>query len=445
MRDRSKKPTRPIKEIKSEYFNISDNNALYLAIRKDGQIGSGTYLNPYNANTQQLFDSYISGAKAGKTIYLSSGTFKTHGYKQRTTNGSYVKSGWKLIGQGIDKTIIKLVEAKAYGGPYWCFGTDYDQFAHNTTWKDFTLDCNLDGQIDKTGICIGGIALGGNHISYNNIKVINWGTRSLGLECFVLAAGGTNVINHDNLTGAKIENCIVTNPAPNINIETSSLIFCGGAEDYTNDLSGAHINPIIRNCYCDGGSPLSSTNGVMAIGKNCLVENNYIKNVGSAFYTDTTRLASITVRNNQFINVRVGVHFNLYDTTSTLGTGRFLNNTIELASDIKVSDENAFRFLGKNAQVQPPPPYTFSYIMVSGNKINYYNSNYSQSGTPVYMAALYNVGTGILMDNVSSLYESDDIRFNQQIFIGSHVKSLTLKNNRSFLTNALIMGNNVQT
>jgi hypothetical protein len=439
----NKKLIKPV-IIKSEYFNNYDDNALYLAIRNDNQNGTGTFFDPYNANTQELFDSYLSNAAAGKTIYLSHGTFETQGYQQRTVNGSYVKLRWKVIGQGIDKTIIKLVKAKAYGGPHWCFGTNYDQFAHNTTWKNFTLDCNLDGQIDKTGICIGGMSLGGNHILYDNIKVINWGTRLPGAECFVLSAGGTDLINRSNLTGATIQNCIVTNPASNINNETSSLIFCGGAEDYVNDLSGAHINPVIKNCYCDGGGPLTSTNGVMAIGKNCLIENNIIKNVGSAFYTDTTRLASITVKNNQFINVQRGIQFNLYDTTSTLGTGYFLNNLIELASDIKVGDENAFRFLGNNAEINPPPPYTFSYIMISGNKIGYYN-NYSQSQTPMYVAAFYNTDTAILIDNVSSLYQDNDPRFNQQVIIAGHVRLLMSENNKSLLTNTLILENSIQT
>jgi hypothetical protein len=414
-------------------FNIRvrNKNTIYLAIRNDGKVGTGTVGNPYNADTPQLFDSYISGAAAGNTIYLGSGVFQTHGYRQATVGGSYVKTGWKVIGQGIDKTIIKLVEATAYGGPHWCFGTDYDQFAHNTTWKDFTLDCNLDGQIDKTGICIGGMALGGNNILYKNIKVINWGARIPEQECFVLSAGGTDSIAPSNLTGATIDSCIVTQRAPNAEMNSTSLIFCGGAEDDVSDTKCAHINPVIRNCYCDGGS-LFTSQGLMAIGKNCLVENNYITNMGSSFYTDTTRLASITVRNNQFINVQKGIHFNLFTTTSTLGTGYFLNNTIELSPYIKTNEVNAFRFIGRSPDIQTSPPYTISYVVISGNKVKYYGNDNHKSEVPAYLASFHNVGTGLVIDNTSALYNDDDASFHQQIFIQEkYCGKITLINNYS--------------
>lgn len=431
--------------IYSPHFSIYDPTATYVAYRTDGIIGSGTFHNPYDGSTALKLDSYIQSLPAGGTLYFGNGTFQSSGYVPGRY--SHNKTGQKFIGQGIDKTVIKVIGMEPNISQFALFSSDYNHFQHYCQYKDFTIDCNMDGQSYNTGYACGGINIQGNYTLIKNVRVKNWGCR-LTREVFMLSAGGGGQFSFfKNGTGAIIENCVVDSPNINPlypNREGASLIhiFGGAYTQDPNNLSGSHHNGIIRNCVADGGNWGGFySNGIMAYGTNGQTYNNTIKNVSSAFYNDTLRIADITVRNNNVINCDSAFNFNHYLTNASLGTGRFLNNTISLSNTTRWPIL-MFRFLG-NQTYNPANGWNFQYLLVSGNTLKFHSGDRMISGGDygVSFGSLYNVGTGIIVNNSSSLFEDNDPLFPYQLTTGiGYIASITVSNNRSSITNKLITG-----
>ena len=68
------------------------------------QSGSGTLDDPYNGN-QAFFDSLINSVSANSTIHLLAGTYQTLGIQ--------MKAGQRILGSGVDVTIITNISTGA--------------------------------------------------------------------------------------------------------------------------------------------------------------------------------------------------------------------------------------------------------------------------------------------------------------------------------------------
>jgi len=92
-------------------------NEVWIAVRTDGQPGTGTVADPFDGSTQPQFDAVMNGFyKANRkhlTIHLGVGTFETLGsyvyLAYDPTPGWVADDGWKIIGAGMGNTIVKLV------------------------------------------------------------------------------------------------------------------------------------------------------------------------------------------------------------------------------------------------------------------------------------------------------------------------------------------------
>ena len=176
------------------------------------------------------------------TVRLGPGLFETRGFSQRW-GGWYPKSGWKIIGSGIDVTTLKIVhgigaENASAADPIGllAIGTLIDANIVDFEASDFTIDCNLDGQpTPKTKASVakafpqvicGAIRVGGSRCRVRRIRAINWGG---GLydgpapECFVLTLGWPTTTGTEAVD-CVIEDCILEQPSEN----SANLITCIG-------------------------------------------------------------------------------------------------------------------------------------------------------------------------------------------------------------------------
>jgi hypothetical protein len=228
---------------------------VWIALRTDGAQGAGTESDPYDGSTAATFDALMRALPGDTAIHLGRGVFETHGFSPNVAASWQPKSGQKIIGSGIDVTVLKLVNASVAGNPYWVIGGDYNHFLAAFEASDLTLDCNLDGQVVPghtfPPVTCGAISLAGKHMRIRRIRAINFGTLT-NLECFVLGSAGAhadNVAAGNESTDCVIEDCIVERPAINNGLVT--CINMSAAENPSTGLMGFHRACAVRNCVID--------------------------------------------------------------------------------------------------------------------------------------------------------------------------------------------------
>ncbi|HXT39213.1 MAG TPA: hypothetical protein VN887_04230, partial [Candidatus Angelobacter sp.] len=210
--------------------------------------GSGTMV---CALTHYQFDEIRGVLGANTTIHLGPGVFPTQGIGS-DGSGVPVLTGQKIIGSGIDVTIVKLVSVRSPIVQYWVLGTGahLEYFAVS----DLTLDCNLDGQLIGSytfpPIACSGVLVSGAHVKYRRVRVINFGDSSGAFECFVMWSAGADpnpafVESVDCL----MEDCILEQPAIN-QYGLVTVINMGATED-AKGVMGYHRACVVRNCLID--------------------------------------------------------------------------------------------------------------------------------------------------------------------------------------------------
>ena len=177
--------------------------------------GSGTQMDPYDGSTATKFDTLMSGASvpANSCVHLGPGIFDTAGYYDGLSgSGFQAKTGWRIVGSGIDVTTLRLVTPattqRVYAIAHALSSSTVDSFEVS----DLTIDCNF-VPAQGTSWTAGAVRVMGNHSRVVRVKVINWGNKSTGTPGFVIAMltgdpsnGVTGVLN------CGIEECIAVNP-----------------------------------------------------------------------------------------------------------------------------------------------------------------------------------------------------------------------------------------
>ncbi len=394
-------------------------NNYYIAIRNDGLTGHGLINDPWDGSIVNHFDYVMSGIPTGSNIFIDTGVYPTRG--QLYSGNWYIKSNWNISGSGIDKTIIKLVNVVSGSMDKNIALSSITEPVYGLSWSDntilqnFTIDCNLNGQTDHTGINCGGVYLVGNNVIAQNLKVINWGTKQNGSEAFALSLIGL-------YTGAKILNCIVCSGATG-SIDGATLLSVGPASQSFND-NNSTVNNLISGCISDGsGYSLPSsfiissptyTQGMSVYGKSSTGCNNYISNCSSACYQDSWRNQDITINNNIFQNVEYGIFMNLQGSGAaqvSLGTGNFLNNVINLVGNNLPPNSISVAIWIRGAS---SAPYSMDKMLISGNIIGFTNQTYAPNifQYPVNAVQLDCVKSGIIINNtMNNFYAPGDIRF----------------------------------
>src|ERR1044071_2428183 len=298
----------------------------------------GTLSDPYDASTQKLFDQVMTKMPPNCTIHLLSGTYQTLGTWQARSGGwAQVKSGQRIVGSGIDHTIIHLCRAGT--GSYW-FGTP-GIASTNIELSDLTIDGAGTTNCD-------GVWLNGDHIVIRRIKVTNLASQNAEIfAIFILGGPGTSGGNIHRSEGNIIEECEVD--LADITW-VSAICLSGNSTNYASGM--VRNNRVLLGPY-KPGLPLAGFN--CGYDHDLLVEGNYVEGGNWGMYAEAS-FTNLMVHHNTFKNVGQGVY--LYINGSTNVTCSF--NTIELAA----SPRDAYAFLFE-------PPYSFKNVTIIGNTIQF--------------------------------------------------------------------------
>ena len=152
---------------------------IWVAKRTDNIAGSGTQMDPYDGSTATKFDTLMSGASApaNSCVHLGPGIFDTAGYYDGLSgSGFQAKTGWRIVGSGIDVTTLRLVTPattqRVYAIAHALSSSTVDSFEVS----DLTIDCNF-VPAQGTSWTAGAVRVMGNHSRVVRVKVINWGNK----------------------------------------------------------------------------------------------------------------------------------------------------------------------------------------------------------------------------------------------------------------------------
>jgi hypothetical protein len=216
------------------------------------------------------FDNVMRDVPPHTRIHLGPGIFKTRGFAPNDARGWQPKTGQKIVGAGVNVTILQLVGAEnadqhyhAVGMPIEPNGSTPIAPLEQFEISDLSIDCNMDNQPGRPDPGYGNVACGavrilGNHCQIHNVKAINWGTKSLKQGCFVISiiqASGqpTGEDDHPILTETQhngIEDCIAIEPSKN-NARETTVLQIGGVKNSDNHAQGFGIASFIRKNFVD--------------------------------------------------------------------------------------------------------------------------------------------------------------------------------------------------
>src|SRR5437870_5147557 len=118
-----------------------DQFEFWIAIRTDGYKGTGTEVDPYDGSSPTIFDALMNSFPPNTTIHLGPGIFQTQGYAAGVSGGWQPKPGQRIVGDGIDETTLKLVNASASAtSVISAIGGPSSNFLNGFEALDFTLD-----------------------------------------------------------------------------------------------------------------------------------------------------------------------------------------------------------------------------------------------------------------------------------------------------------------
>jgi hypothetical protein len=301
----------------------------------------GTLDNPYICNTQPAFDLTMNKLPENSTIHLLPGTYQTEG-----SSAWYVKSGQKLLGSGMDVTILQLVPGAPSGNCVIC-----SHLGTNMAVSDLTAD----GNYTKGTYTYHGVELFGTKLTESRVKAINLAyfdpsvnSEAWGIGCNAFGWGSA-IQSEGNL----IEDCEVSHFQGGLGI--SAIAFDGTP---TNSISG-----IMRGnrVYLPTSMPTGyrAFNGAYA--HDWLVEDNYVHGGSVGFYGDTGSYSNVVVENNLFENCYYGVEL----TGGNRINLKFTSNTIFLNPGTNEFNHNdAFFFFTSSG-------FTYTNITVSGNFVDF--------------------------------------------------------------------------
>jgi hypothetical protein len=253
----------------------------------------GTLENPFDGSDQAKFDAVLSNMPPNCAIHILAGTYETWG----SINWK-VKPGQKIIGSGIDVTILQFSANTpvAQGGPGVIVNDGWP--VENVEVSDLTVDCNYTGQKCSHH----GVIIDGTQNAVRRVKVKNLGYYpGYNTEAWGIA------LSNDHLpfsAGNIIEECEVDPLAGGHNVSAISL--------------DAGVNTFISGIMRDNRVFLSPDPNGAQIAFNCSwttdcqVEDNYVDGADSGFVTDTGGSTNMLFAHNIFKHVYSGFAFWAY-------------------------------------------------------------------------------------------------------------------------------------
>jgi hypothetical protein len=300
---------------------------VYVAPRTDGQSGSGSSADPYDASSPSKFDALLQRFPTNTTFHYASGVYTTAGYHFRAGNAG---ANCVHVGAGIDQTIIRLVANSGGTNDGLIFGVDYDHTCSGFQVTDMTLDCNAANYptFRQGGPQPAALDVQGNNILINSVKVIGFGTGQAGTECFPVYSRPGQVFAGQSFSHIHVENCIFTDPATG-NHDGVSVVGIGSGSPNVHVTDAAVINCQFVNLNSDFSYVHAMSAG--------LCQGNDVEGFITGFYAepDTIETEPITIANNTFKDVFQAVAINFHP-TGGYGDLTFSNNTVILPNAAKI-------------------------------------------------------------------------------------------------------------
>lgn len=333
-------------ELDNEFWVSSNTNTANL----------GTLDNPFDGSTAAKFDTVMNSLPPNSTIRILAGTYQTRGVETWA-----VKSGQKILGSGMDVTVLQLVS----GSPSEEMVGSVSGPCTNIEVADLTCDCNY----TSGPYTYSGVEIDGTGTVIRRVKVVNqacFGPLNNG-EAWGISANGYDVANS---VGNIIEDCEVSH-------------FAGGG---ISALTISAASGVIRDNHVflavsPGGSPVTGGSNEGINGSDVgslLIEGNYIEGADSGVYGDTQGCTNVIITHNHFVNCEQGITY--------YGSQR-RNITIAF-NDITLAPNGIAAF---NLWNGSNPDVSITNVVITGNTIDLAQQ---YTGTPFVIGAA-NV-TGLL-------------------------------------------------
>ncbi len=296
---------------------------IYLAVREDGHRGSGSARDPFDASSAAKFDAILARFREDANFFYSPGIYETTGGRYRTRPTANPRC--HHFGAGVDRTVIRLIEARHPTDEGTIFYADYDASVDGFEVHNLTLDCNASGNPkfrDGTG-AVGAINVVGNNLLFSNLKVEHFGTGKRGVECFPFfcdAGAGHDGAQYQNI---RLENSLFTEPA----IGNKDGLTCASIGASTN----AQIEGAIVNCrFINLKSDFSYSHAFGAP----LCEGNEVIGCENGFYLEPVdrQFGAWIIWKNRFRDVITAVMVKWHPTGS-LNTIQFEENNVVLDAE----------------------------------------------------------------------------------------------------------------
>lgn len=349
------------------------NKEIWIAVRTDTKLGSGTPEDPFNAggaNTaakQVAFDALMTtwAETAGTIIHLLPGTYYSvnNGGNWCQTN---IAAGVKIRGAGMWQTTIQNYLGTSSGLHMIYALTD------NVEVSDLTLDANATvGNASTT--TVGALRFGGNNELGKNVRVIN--DKGPTGECFPIfvSGGASSSLNNDIIDG-----CVVTNF-----IGTNSTMIIVSVPDANSKLT----NCTIRNCYvAGGGMGYTLVGGLLGYGNSC--ENNNSDGSNSGYNHDSWQSTGERIVGNRFTNCGAyGIILRTLTANSVITDAVVEDNIVSIASATTVNANGVLVHVDGSGQING--------LILRNNEVYYYGAG----GGSNMNAFDVNITTNLIAEN----------------------------------------------
>ena len=352
---------------------------VWVANRTDGVSGTGTQNDPFDGSLQAKFDAVMNGIGTYTCVHLGPGTFQTKGYNDATGGAWQPKAGLKLVGSGVDVTVLQLASSSTNNTNYYAIGHALSSSGQPKSLdlfevSDLTIDCNFTA-FTASSVACGAVRVLGNHARIRRLKLINWGSNdATNRPCFVVSAvTATDLVWVED---CGIEECIAVSPAAGGNTGPVTVFHAGAVESPQLTPQNYGVAPYIRNCFVDASPSTLEIRGLsMGWSKAGIIEGNQVHNLTYGVFQQATSTQDLVIRNNWFKNVNKGVlvgNKGAASTNGTLGkTGSVATVTISGGHNLSIGDFALLNTSGAyNGLVVTVLPTSFSSTVFKFNTSN---------------------------------------------------------------------------